>query len=62
MEKELCTKFCGALTSSQEVMKLQGFKSGVSDVIPANVLNNSSMVFFAYFCYFYGKRTFYTVL
>ena len=37
MEKEPCSKFCGILISSHEVMKLQSFESGVSDVIPANV-------------------------
>ena len=59
MEKELCAKFCGILISSREVTKLQSFELGVSDVIPANVKNNSSRVSFAYFCYncqFYGKK------
>ena len=41
MEKELCTKFCSVLISSHEAMNLQSFESGVSDVIPANVQNNS---------------------
>ena len=50
MEKELCTKFCGALINSHEIMKLQSFESGVSDVITADVQNNSSLVFLAYFC------------
>ena len=31
MEKEPCTKFCGILISSHEVMKLEGFDSGVGD-------------------------------
>ena len=31
MEKEPCTKFCVVLISSQEVMKLQSFKSSMSD-------------------------------
>ena len=31
------TKFCAVLISSQEVMKLQSFQSGVSDLTPANV-------------------------
>ena len=50
MEKESCTKFCGALISSREVMKLQSFESVVSGVIPANIENISSLAFFAYFC------------
>ena len=37
MEKEPCTKFCGVLTSSHEVMKLQSFESSMSDIILANV-------------------------
>ena len=45
MEKESCTNFCGALISSQEIMKLQNFESDVSDVIPANVQNISSLTF-----------------
>ena len=44
-----CTKFCGVLISSQKVIKLRIFESGVSDVIPTNVQNISSLVFFAYF-------------
>ena len=43
MEKEPCTKFCGVLISSREVMKLQSFESGVSDVITANVQNISPL-------------------
>ena len=49
MEKDLCTMFCGALISSQKVMKLQGFESGVTDVRPVNVQNNSAIFFFVYF-------------
>ena len=37
MEKNLVQSFCGALISSHEVIKLQSFESGASDVIPANV-------------------------
>ena len=37
MEKESCTKFCGVLLSSHEVMKFQKFEYGVSVVIPVNV-------------------------
>ena len=44
-----CTKFCGVLISSQKVIKLRSFESGVSDVIPTNVQNISCLVFFAYF-------------
>ena len=58
MEKELCTKFCGVFISSHEVLKLQSFESSVCDVIPANVQNNSSVVFFAYFVDFVEKETF----
>ena len=39
-------KFCGVLISSQEVMKLQSFESSLSDVIPTNVQNFSSLFFF----------------
>ena len=45
-----CTKFCGILISSHEVVKLQSFESGVSDVIPANVQNISALFFLAHFC------------
>ena len=58
MEKEPCTKFCGVLISSHEVLKLQNFESGGIDVIPANIQNISSLVFFAYFFKFYGKTAF----
>ena len=47
MENKPCTKFCGVLISSHEVMKLQSSESGTSDVIPANVQH---LVFLAYFC------------
>ena len=50
--KELCTKFCCVLISFQEVEKLQSFEFGVSDVIPANIENVLTLVFFAYFCWF----------
>ena len=36
-KKELCTKFCGVLISSHEVMKLKSFEQGVSDVILENL-------------------------
>ena len=58
MEKEPCTKFCGILVSSHEVTKLQSFESPVSDAVPANVQNISSLAFFGYFYWFYEKRTF----
>ena len=48
-KKELCTKFCGVLISGPEVMKLQSSEFGVSNVMPANVQKNSSVVFFAFF-------------
>lgn len=48
-KKELCTKFCGVLISCPEVMKLQSSEFGVSNVMPANVQKNSSVVFFAFF-------------
>ena len=38
-EEELCAKLCGVLISFQEIMKLQSFEFGVSDIIPANVQN-----------------------
>ena len=47
MEKEPCTKFCGVLISSHEVMKLQSFEFGASDVITVNLQNISALVFFA---------------
>ena len=37
MEEEFCTKFYGVLISFHEVIKLQSFEFGVTDVIPANV-------------------------
>ena len=58
MEKELCIKFCGVVISFHEGMKLQSFESGMSDVIPTNIQNNLSLVFFTYFYYFYGKEPF----
>ena len=51
MDKEPCTTFCGALISSHEVIRLQGFESSLTDVIPANVQNISALSFFAHFCY-----------
>ena len=50
MEKELCTKFCGVLIVFHEVMELQSFESGVSDVMPANVQGISALVLLAHFC------------
>ena len=50
MEKEPCTKFCGALISSHKVMGLQRFESSMSDIISAYVPNISCLVFFAYLC------------
>ena len=49
MEKEPCTKFCGVLFRFHEVIKLQSFEFGLSDVITANVQNISPLVFFAFF-------------
>ena len=37
IENEACTKFCGVLISSHEVVKLQSSESGLSDIIPANI-------------------------
>lgn len=39
MEKEPGAKLCSVLISSHEVMNLQSFESGVSDVIPTNMQN-----------------------
>ena len=50
MEKESCTKFCGVFVRFHEIIKLQSFEFSVSDAIPANVQNISSLVFFAFFC------------
>ena len=47
MEKEPCTKFCGILISSREVMKLQSLESGLSDVTSTNVQNISPLACFA---------------
>ena len=47
---------------SHEIMKLQSFESGVSDVILTNAQNISSLVFFAYFLLILWKRNLYTVL
>ena len=58
MEKEPCTKFCGVLISSHEVMKLQSFESTVSDAISANVQYILPLVSFTYICYFYEKNFF----
>ena len=55
MEKEPCTKFCGVLISSHEVIKLQSFESTVSDAISANVQYILPLVSFTYICYFYEK-------
>ena len=61
MEKEPCTKFCGVLISSHEVIKLQSFESTVSDAVSANVQYILPLVSFTYICYFYEKKFFYTV-
>ena len=50
MKKEPCAKFCAILISSQEVMKLQSFESGLSDFVSANVQNIPALVFLARFC------------
>ena len=50
MEKEPCTAFCPVLTNSHEVVKLQSFEFSIEDIIPVNVRNIPSLVFFAYFC------------
>ena len=39
MKKEICTKFCGVLTSSHEVVQLHIFESSVKDSIAVNVQN-----------------------
>ena len=49
IEKESCTKFCGILVRFHEIIKLQSFEFSLSDVIPANIQNISSLVFFAFF-------------
>ena len=56
MEKEPCTKFCDVLIRFQEVIKLEGFKFSVSDVITANGQNFSPLVFFAFFVRFTDKK------
>ena len=58
MEKELCAKFCGASISSYEVVKLQSFESGVSEVITANVKNISPLLFLHVFDNFMKKVVF----
>ena len=49
MEKEPRTNICGVFVSFHEVMKLQSFEFGMSDVIAANTQNISPLVFLAYF-------------
>ena len=53
IEKEPCTRFCGTLVVRfYEFVKSQCFEFRVSDVIPANIQNNShwfSLYFFASF-------------
>ena len=46
MEEKTCAKFGGVLITFHEVVKLQGFEFGVSDVILANVQNISPLVVF----------------
>ena len=46
MEEKTCAKFGGVLITFHEVVKLQSFEFGVSDVIPANVQNISPLVVF----------------
>ena len=48
MQEKTCTKCCGVLISFHEVMKLQSLEFGLSDVIPANIQNISSLVFFSF--------------
>ena len=49
-EKSLvCITFCGAFTSSHEVMKLHRIEFDVSDIMPTNAQNVSLMVLFAFF-------------
>ena len=55
MGKQHCTKFVGVLISFHKVMKLQGFQSGVSDALQANVQNISYIFLFAYFVNFMKK-------
>ena len=62
MEKKPCAKFCGVLISFHKVMKLQSFESDVSDVIPVNVQNFSSLFSLHIFVSFMEKEPFYMVL
>ena len=48
--KEPCTRHCGVLISSHEVMKLQSFECNMIEVISANVQDFSSLILSAYFC------------
>ena len=56
MGKEPCTKFCSVLIKFQEVIKLEIFEFSISDVIPGNVQNISSLVFFAFFVRIIEKK------
>ena len=58
MEKDRCTKFCGVLISSHEVINLQSSEFVVRDFINVNVQNISLLVFFAYFFNFTEKKPF----
>ena len=58
MEKEPCAKFCGVLLSFREVIKLQSFESGESDVIPACIQNISFLFFFCIFLLMLWKKNF----
>ena len=46
--KKKLVQCCGVLISFHEVMKLQSLEFGLSDVIPANIQNISSLVFFSF--------------
>ena len=46
--KKKLVQGCGVLISFHEVMKLQSLEFGLSDVIPANIQNISSLVFFSF--------------
>ena len=56
VDKEPRTKICGVLIRLHEAIKLQSFEFSGSEVIPANVLNISPLVYFAFFFSFIEKN------
>ena len=52
MEEKPCTNFCDVLISFYEVINLQNFEFGVSDVIPTNV-QSIHLWFYFYFILFF---------